>query len=198
MPNGNHQLVNAVAESYGKALFELAQEQGKLDDIRLELADLTALLRNQPDLATLFEHPTIDEARRAESIRRIFASQVSDLTLRFLLVLSSKDRLDQLAGIAVVFDRLVKESRNEVDVDVITAQPLTPQQLQAVADKVSKAIGKRAIVHGRLDASLIGGLKIKIGDQVIDASVAYQLRSLSRQLTQRSYDIARQGEALRA
>ena len=198
MPATSNNMTNAVAENYARALFDLAQEAGKLDDVRLELAELTQLVRSQPDLEALFAHPIIDEKRRGESIQRIFSGQVSDLTLRFLMVLNAKDRLGEIGGIAQVFDRLVKESRNEIDVDVITAQPLTPAQLQNVANKVSSAIGKRAIVHGRLDEDLIGGLKIRIGDQVIDASVAHQLKAMARQLTQSSYDVARQGEALRA
>jgi F-type H+-transporting ATPase subunit delta len=190
--------VSVVADTYARALFDLAREAGSADAVRDELRQIALLAADTPGLASLFEHRLIDTARRAQTIRSLFASRVQDVTLRFLLVLNDRRRLDELPGIAYGFDKLLKAERGEVDVEVTTARPLTDAQIKQVRDQLTVSLGKTAIVHPATDAALIGGLRIRIGDRVIDASVARQLRVLSQQLIAGSHEAARKGEAMRA
>lgn len=180
-----------LAENYARALFELAEPAGALDEAADDLSDLAALLAEHPSLAALFENRMIDPSRRAESIDRIFTGRVHDLTLRFLQVLNAKGRLDRLEPIRFAFDQRVKAHRGQVDVQVHTAQPLDPAQLDAVTGRISQVLGRAAIVHPRVDKSLIGGLKVRVGDKVIDATVAAQLRRLSRRMDRRGHEAVR-------
>jgi len=193
MPDAtNHNPINPVAESYAQALFELAQADGRLESIARELGEIDELINEHPDVAALFAHQTIDTARRGQTLRRLFEGRVDDLIMRFLLLLNDKGRLDQIAAIRSALERRLKTARGEVDVEVTAASPLTPEQLRAVGERISGMIGQRAVVHLRMDAALIGGLRIRIGDRLIDGSVATQLRRLARELRVKGHDAVRQ------
>jgi len=185
--SNNNQLVDQVAETYARALFELAEPAGILTDVLDELRQVDALVRETPDLKALFEHRTIDPGRRAESIKNLFSGQVHNLVLRFLLVLNSKGRLEALPGIVVAFDRMLKRHRDQVDVNVYTAQPLDEDLLERVGQRLSKALGRTAIVHPHTDRSLIGGMRIRYEDKLVDASVASQLQRIGRRLAERGH-----------
>ena len=184
-----------VSESYARALFELAVEHNVLNDTGDELNQLVDLLDHAPDLAALFAHQTIDAKRRAQTIEKLFRGRVSQRTLNFLLLVNRKGRLGNLRAIGPAYDRLAKAKRGEIDVDVYTAQPMEAGQVGKVAAHISAAIGKKAIVHQQVDSSLIGGLKVRIGDKLIDASVAAQLRRLGRQLEEKGHEALRANAA---
>lgn len=191
----NNTQAGAVAESYARAMFELAVEAGSMDTIGAELGQLAGLLEEHPDLAALFAHQAMDTKRRAATIEKLFKGRLSPHVLNLLLVLNRKGRLGQLAGIARAFDAMAKTKRGEVDVEVHTAKPLDADQLDQVAARISKSIGKKALVIQKVNAALIGGLKIRIGDQLIDGSVATQLRRMARQLDEKGHEHVRTSAA---
>ena len=181
-----------ISDAYAKALFKLAEEQNVLPAVGEELDQIARFVEEHKDLAGLFAHPTIDVRERSGTIQKLFRDRVSTVTLNFLLVLNRKGRLGYLQAIRAAFDKLAKAKRGEVDVEVHTARPLNAGQLDQVAARVSKFIGKKAVLHQHVDPKLIGGLKVRIGDRLIDASVAAQLRKLSRQLDTAGHDAVRQ------
>jgi F-type H+-transporting ATPase subunit delta len=189
MPNDFHNhSVGPVAENYAQAAFDLAQDAAKTDAVLADLAGLADLLRDQPDLAALFAHPTIESDRRAATIRRLFEGKIEDLTLRLVLLLNRKHRLTEIPAIAYAFDQLNKTSRGEVDVEVASARPLTDEQRRQIADRLTAVLGQKAIVHPAVDAALIGGLKIRVGDRLIDGSVVNRLRRLSHRMSEDGHD----------
>lgn len=200
MPNDFHNhSVGPVAENYAQAAFDLAQDTAKTDAVLGDLAGLADLLAHQPELVALFAHPTIESDRRAASIRRLFQGKVEDLTLRLLLLLNRKHRLAELPAIAYAFDQLTKASRGEVDVEVTSARALTDEQRRQIADRLSAVLGRKAIVHPAVDPALIGGLKVRVGDRLIDGSVVNRLRRLSNRIAQDGHDklrkVVRMGDA---
>lgn len=184
-----------VSESYARAMFELAVEHNALDVIGDELHQVAELVEKNSDLSALFAHLTIDAVRRGATVEKLFKGRVSQRTLNFLLLLNRKVRLSNLRAIVAAFDRMAKEKRGEIDVEVHTAQPLAPGQLDKVSARISAAIGKKAIVHEHVDGSLIGGLKVRIGDKLMDASVAAQLRRMARQLEEKGHERVRSNAA---
>jgi F-type H+-transporting ATPase subunit delta len=106
-----------------------------------------------------------------------------DLTADFLLVLNGKGRLAHLPAIAAAFDALVQEHFGRVEVDVYTAGPIRADELRAIKERFGRVIGKEAIIHPYTDGSMLGGVKIRIGDHLIDGSVATQLRRMREQLS---------------
>lgn len=178
----NGGLTNPVAENYAAALFNLARQQDSPAAVNAELNQIAHLVADNDKLAALFEHRTIDAKRRSASIRTLFEGRVSDLTLRFLLLLNNKGRLDQTVPIAVALDKRVKHMAGEIDVEVHSARPLDAAQLTRVGDRITTAIGRKALIEPHVDESLIGGLRVRVGDKLIDGSVRAQLRNLARDL----------------
>lgn len=185
-------VVGALAQVYADALWDLAAEAGAIDATAAELGQLVDLLDEQPKLRAMFESPAIQAERRRASIASIFKGRLSDLVYRFLQVLNQKSRLGQLPVIRVAFDQRLKAERGEVDVDVYAAAPLTDAQVAAVAEQLGASLGRKAVVTVRVDETMIGGLKLRIGDRLIDGSVATQLSKLKRKM------IARGREAVRS
>lgn len=183
---------SVVAETYARALFELAEERNVFDEVADELNQIAQLLHDHPNLNAVFSHPLIKSERLADSLTKIFQGRVSDTTFHFLMILNNKARLDQTLGVRIAFNRLLKAKRGEIDVEVQTAHELDSGQLQQFGDKISSAIGHKAILNPKADASLIGGMKIRIGDKLIDGSVSTQLRRMKDDIIKRAHELAAQ------
>src|SRR5690606_26706842 len=109
--------------------------------------------------------------------------RISDLTFRFLHVLNEKDRLNRLGDIVAAYDLLLQERFGRVEVDVYTASQIDQSQLEAIKHRLQAALGKEPVLHAYTDTNMLGGLKLQVGDQLIDASVATRLRKLRDKLT---------------
>jgi len=176
---------NALAAVYARSLFELAQQAGgqdKINEVVGELEQIQELLSENREFREFFSSPIVDREKRSKSISRMFENRITDLTLRFLLVLNQKGRLKEFAAIAAAFDHLVQESFGRVEVDVYTAAPVSREQLDSLRKRIKDAIGREPVLHPYTDASMLGGLKLRIGDQLIDGSVASKLRRMKREL----------------
>lgn len=176
---------DALAEIYAKSLFQIAEQEGgraKVEDVAAELEEVLDVARGNPKFVEFLRSAILPVKQREQSLQRIFGGRVSDLLLRFLLILNRKERLGHVGAIQTAFDALVQERFGRVEVDVFTAAPLDQGQLQDVADRLRSAIGREPVLHAYTDAAMIGGLKLQIGDQLIDASVATRLRKMRDQL----------------
>lgn len=176
---------DAVANVYARSLLDLAQQaggQGKITEVAAELEELCELARGNRAFREFISSPIIDKSSRGESLRNIFTNRITDLVLRFLLVLNNHGRLGHLESICAAFDRMVQESFGRIEVDVYTAAPLAHEQLDSVRDRIRRALSREPVLHPYTEPSMIGGLKLRIGDQLIDGSVANKLRRMKREL----------------
>lgn len=191
--SNNGQLINdSVDRVYARALLEMAQERGRVDEVADEMDQLGELFKAEPQLRRLLSGRVLGKAERAASLQRLFEGRVSDTVYRFLQVLNQRDRLDKLPGIASAFADLVAEERGLIEVDIYVPQRLDATEAKEVAAALSKALGKEAVLHQYVDESLIGGLKIRVGDRLIDGSVATQLKLMRRRLIEAGREKARQ------
>lgn len=176
---------DALASVYARSLYDLAHQaggEGKVAEIGEELEQICELARGDRTLREFFASPVIDQKRRGDALKTIFADRVSDLTQRFLLVLNDKGRLAHLEAINAAYDALVQEAYGRVEVDVFTAAPLGGEAVESIAARIRSALGKDPVLHAYTDESMIGGLKLRIGDQLIDGSVATRLRRMKQSL----------------
>jgi F-type H+-transporting ATPase subunit delta len=176
---------DALAHVYAKSLYELAETAGgqvKIAEIGGELEQICELARGDRALREFLASPIIDRAERAESLGRMFRDRITDLTLRFLLVLNHKGRLSHLESITAAYDSMVQEAQGRVEVDVFTAAPLGNKQLRLIGERVKAAISREPVLHAYTDETMIGGLRLRIGDQLIDGSVATRLRRMRETL----------------
>ena len=128
------------------------------------------------------DSPIIDRNARREALRKIFDGRLTDLTLRFLLVLNDKERLNKLSAIAEAYDHLVQEAFGRIEVDVFTASVLDDEPKAIIRDRIATALGKEPVLHSYADPDMIGGIKLRIADQLIDGSVQTRLRQMKSEL----------------
>ena len=169
-----------VDVSYARALLELAGDQAS--DIGGELGDLGQILESNPTFGAYLADPSIGEVARTGMLERTFKGKVSPLLWNFLGVLNVKNRLGHLAKIANAYRDLLDEKLGKVEVELTIAAPLSDEQIQNAQQRISAALGKDAIVHAKIDDSIIGGMIVRVQDKLLDASVRYQLQAMKEQL----------------
>jgi F-type H+-transporting ATPase subunit delta len=177
---------SAASRVYARSFFDLAMSQGgrnSVEDLMGELEEVVELTRSNLRFAEFLSHPGITSEQRKKSLTRIFQGRVSELTYRFLLVLNEKGRISALPAVVASMDELAQQAFGRVEVDVFTAQPVAGGDLASLRSRLSQSLGKDVIVHPYTDASMLGGVKIKLGDQLVDASLATRLRKMKDQVS---------------
>jgi len=190
------QKTDSVSRVYAQALLELAQDSGEVDSVAEEAGGLLELLAGEADLNRLLSSRALNSSQRSGVVEQLFKGKVSDVLYRFLQVVNRKDRLDSLPGILNAYLGLVSESRGELDVDVYVAEALSQDAGQGVADSIGGAMGKKVQLREHVDPELIGGLKVRVGDRLIDGSVATQLKIMRQKLVDAGRENARTGGQL--
>jgi len=171
-----------VAVAWAQALLELANERKQAEEIGRELSQIGELVQQDEQMRVFLANPAVGEIERGDVIKRTFGGRIDPMLVNFMLLLNTKRRLAILSEIAAAYDDLIEEQLGKIEVDVIVAQKLSAEQLEEVRQRVGAALKKDAVVHQYVDDSIIGGLVIRVQDQVIDASVKAQLTAMKRQL----------------
>jgi F-type H+-transporting ATPase subunit delta len=184
MPLTEHK-PDAVSQNYARALFDMAQAKGgnqAVETIQGELEDVLELARQDKNFSEFLASRVIASKRRRPALEKMFRGNIHDLLLNFILLLNDRERLAELPAIAASLDHLVQTAFGRVEVDIFTAEPVSPDALRTIGERLGQIMGKQVIAHGYVDSSLIGGVKFQIGDQLIDASVATRLRRMRDKL----------------
>jgi F-type H+-transporting ATPase subunit delta len=173
----------AIVEPYADALMSLGEERGLTDRFSQDVAGILETLASSTDLQQVLVNPFVKPEKKKAVLNQIFGSQVEGTVLKFIGLLVDRRRVMYLEGICQRYQALVREARNIILAEVISASDLNEGQRQAVIDKVKSMTGASQVeLATRLDADLIGGVIIKIGSRVLDASIRGQLRRLSNSL----------------
>jgi F-type H+-transporting ATPase subunit delta len=175
-------LNKSVARRYAEAFFAIAQERNLIDELQVELLEVADTIANNKDLAAFMGHVLIPPKDKREVVAQLFAGKISDVTLNFLNVVIDKRRANYIAAIAEEYKALADQSRNIVKADVVSAKPVTEQEVAELEKTLSAATGKTVKVSMNIDPNLIGGIKVRIGDRIIDASVVKKLELLKSDL----------------
>lgn len=176
---------DALAKVYASSLFELAQADGGRDRTEDVLGELEAVLEAARADATFNEFlasRVLPAKSREQSLRTIFEGKMSPLTLNFLRLLNDKGRLSHLPAITAALDSMVQEAFGRVEVDVYTAESLDDAGKTAIRDRVASKLGKEVVLHAYVEPAMLGGIKLRIGDQLVDDSLATQLRRVRDKL----------------
>ncbi|MBR1929952.1 MAG: F0F1 ATP synthase subunit delta [Lachnospiraceae bacterium] len=178
-------MAKLVSKTYGEALFELATEQNKSTQLMEEIEALRRVLVQNPDLDKLMKHPGIPKQEKGGILNNIFKGRISDELAGFLQLVVAKERYGELDAIFDYFIDRVKEENGIGVAYVTTAVELADAQKKAVLDKLLNTTSYRTMeMHYDVDASLIGGMKIRVGDRVVDSSIQSKLEALTKQLLQ--------------
>jgi F-type H+-transporting ATPase subunit delta len=178
-------MAKLVSKTYGDALFELAVEENSLDSMLEEVRAVAAALRENEELTTLMNHPKIDKENKIQLIEDIFKGQVSDELVGLMRMIVEKDHYRELQSVFTYFIDSVKEYRNIGTAYVTSAMELSEAQRAAVEKRLLETTRYvRFEMHYQVDAGLIGGMVIRIGDRVVDSSIRTKLYDLTRELSQ--------------
>lgn len=172
-----------TALSYANALLELADEQKAWPEaLAKDLGGLRELVGSNETFRLYLSDPSISSEERWTVLRKVLQGQVSPLLLQFMGVLNEKNRLGLLTQIADAFDAILDEKLGKVEVDLIVAHKLSPDELQQATQRITQALKREAVVHPYVDESIIGGIIVRVGDKLIDASVKHQLHAIKEKL----------------
>ncbi len=164
---------------YATALYELADEAKALDQVDTDLKALKAAINASEDLRRLISSPLVPRDQQAKAMLALVAKiGVNDITRRFVGLVARNRRLFRLPGIIDGFAALLAGARGEVTAEVTSARPLSAAQSEAVSTALRAAVGQKVTVAQHVDAKLLGGLKIKVGSRLVDASLASKLQRL--------------------
>jgi F-type H+-transporting ATPase subunit delta len=171
-----------VAMSYAQALLELASEQKIAEPVAEELDAIRDLVAAEPLFAQLLADPAISAEERGQFIHRVFDGRASTLMLHFLGLVNEKGRLNLLTSITAAYHDLLDEQQGLIEVDITVPSQISDQELNGVREKVSRALNREAVVYQYVDPSIIGGLILRVKDQLIDGSVRAQINAMRQTL----------------
>ena len=171
-----------VAKRYAAALFEVAKRDGILDAVGQDLSLVERSIQQQPLLRTILSQPLVTEDRKPKTVTDVFSDNVTATTLSFLKLLIRKRRADLVQESIDEFRVLLSEHLGIVDASARTAVALTPAQLAALTKSLEKLTGKKVNLTAEVDSKMIGGVIVRIGDDIIDGSVRGRLHRLEVQL----------------
>jgi F-type H+-transporting ATPase subunit delta len=173
-------VASARAKRYAKAVFELAQEEGKVDEWAGRLEGVRTLLTDQEAAAVLF-NPVIPSVQRLE-VTDDLAAQLGKEAANLAKMMVVAGRPDLIGGIVEEYTALADEAAGRVRATATTAVALEESDQQRLSKELSQRLGKEVRLEVRVDPSIIGGMVLQIGDHLIDASVATRLQQLRRRL----------------
>lgn len=180
-----------LARVYAKALFEAAAERKEVDSIRDELEDFfQEVMPIDPTVARFFTSGALGRDRRDEILRKVMLPHVSELVGNLMMVLNAHERLQIFAAVIASFMTLCDSSAGRVKVQVSTPAPLSAPERESLLQKLRTLLKQEPSLDEAVEPALIGGITIKVGDYVYDASVRTRLQEIRKQLIARSsYEI---------
>lgn len=171
--------VSGVAGRYALALLELADEQGALDQVADDLRGLQGLIAESADLRRLLRSPLLGRSQQEKAMAAILEQAgAADLTRKFVLVVAHNRRLFALGAMIKTYLAELARRRGEVTAHVSSAQPLTGTQEEALTEALKRAVGGKVKVETAVDADLLGGLVVRVGSRMVDASLKTKLMKL--------------------
>ena len=174
----------AVVAPYAEALMSLAQEQNNLEAIANDVRLIGDTLADSVELSQLFASPLIGANVKKGVIENVFGSQVNPVTKSFLLLLVDRKRIAFLAEIVNEFKALLRVIDKVALAEITTALKLSKAQEDSICDRVKSMTSANSVeLAVTINPELIGGVIIKVGSQVVDASIRGQLRRLKSSLT---------------
>lgn len=172
-------VLTQIARPYASALFDLASSENQLATVETSLSDVSRLIGESADFARFLRSPVISSDEKASALDALLARATTNpLVGNFLKLVARNGRLFALDAIIVAFRELAAQARGEVTADVTSAAPLTGEQAASLSETLRAKIGKTVTLNQFVDPSLIGGLQVKVGSQMIDSSLKTKLAAM--------------------
>jgi F-type H+-transporting ATPase subunit delta len=170
---------SGLAERYAAALFELADERRVLDAVAGDLRELRAMLHESGDLVRLLRSPVVSRDEQGKAVAALAErAGLADLTRDFLGLVAKNRRLFAVPAMIEAYLAKLADRRGEIAAEVIVAQNLNEARQAALLEQLRRTVGARVVVDIRVDPRLLGGMIVKIGSRMVDASLNSRLQRL--------------------
>jgi F-type H+-transporting ATPase subunit delta len=168
-----------MAGRYATALFELANDQNAIDQVRADLDRFDSLVEQNPELARLLRSPVFGADEQSRAITAILqAVGIGGLTANFIRFVAQNRRLFAVRDMARGFRNMVARHRGEVNAQVTVAEPLSHERLADLKGALRSVTGKDVDLDVKIDPAIIGGLIVKLGSRMVDSSLRTKLNSI--------------------
>ena len=172
-----------IAQVYSRALVEVAQEQGKLDLVREQLGQFADALEEHRDLAVFLFSPYFSTEEKREGLRRAVVD--ADPTIvNFLETLLERHRMPAIYRIRAAFDRLWDEENRLLPVEVTSAIELDEATVRSIGDRIGEQTGRKVELRSTVDPDILGGIVLRVGNSILDASIKHRLDQLRKHVAQ--------------
>jgi F-type H+-transporting ATPase subunit delta len=168
-----------AARVYAEALFDVAKDKGKLDAVRGELAQFVDAVDGNRELQVFFFSPYFSSAEKVAGLKRAVSGADAEL-VNFLELLIEKQRMPEIFRIRRQLDELWKHENRRIDVTVTSAVTLEPAVVEKVGEEIERQTGQKVDLSSRVDAEILGGIVLQVGNKVLDASIRSRLEKLRK------------------
>jgi len=173
---------STVAKRYAQALFEIAQQKNMLAEVGADLNELTKVVTQSSDFLTLLNAPKFSIERKKQMVAEIFASATPEV-LHTVQLLVEKKRVNEVKLIADAYAELAAQAQGSADATVFSTRELSAEESAKISAAFAQLVGKQSLnITNEIDPSLLGGIRVQIGNHIYDSSVANKLERLKREL----------------
>jgi F-type H+-transporting ATPase subunit delta len=169
-----------LARRYAVALYEVAEEKNKTDEYINDLKQIITLIKENYDLSQVINHPKISTSKKIEIFKQVFEGKIDKEIISFLLILIEKDRITELETVIFQMEKVRLEKNNEVVAVVKTVVPLNDNERTSLVDKLKAKYKKSIILKESIDLSILGGVYVRVGDDVIDGTVKNKINEMKK------------------
>jgi F-type H+-transporting ATPase subunit delta len=168
-----------IARVYARSLFEVAKEQDKLDEVREQLGEIADALSGDRELQVFFFSPYFSTEEKKDGLRKVIDG-ADPAVLNFLELLVEKHRMPALFRIRRVYDELWEHENKLLPVEITSAVELDEEIARRIGDQIGKQTGQRVELTKTVDPDIIGGLVLRVGNSILDASIRTRLETLRK------------------
>jgi len=178
--------MDELARVYGRSLFEVAREHGRLDELREQLGQFADALNDNRDLAVFFFSPYFSTTEKQDMLGRVLIG-ADQVFLNFLSLLIENHRMPVIFRIRQQYEALWEEENRMLPVEITSAIELDQQTTESLGRKIGERAGRTVTVASRVDPDIIGGIVVRVGNSILDASIRNRLEQLRRQVAQGAF-----------
>ena len=179
-----------LARRYAKAFFEFSQEQDKMEDVIKDIRLIESVLSENKEFKTIICSPIIRVDKKIGILNEIFQSRIHAMSLQYLTLILRKGRECELDLICDEYDQLYKKFKRIVTLTIQSAESLGKDMVETIRQKVKSYLDMEIEIVEQINPRLIGGVRLKFNDYLLDASVQGHINRLRKQLVDRSYEVS--------
>lgn len=167
---------------YALALYQIGEKNGKVEEYITDLEEIVELIKTNQELSKVIHHPQITTSRKKKIFTEIFQNKVDENLLNFLLILIQKDRIEYLEEKLNEIKKIHLEKQNIIKVISKTVIPFTENERTALIEKLEIKYKKKVLLEEQIDKSIIGGVYIRVGDEVIDGTIKAKFDEIKKRV----------------